>query len=71
MKEIETMCQSWQSLEEQKAQKVVNLAVKEDQILKLNAEVRHPLPSSNPLTSVENKVCSEMQYVSKAANDSQ
>lgn len=39
MKEIETMCSSWQSLEEQKTQKVLNLAAKEDQIMKLTAEV--------------------------------
>lgn len=39
MKEIETMCASWQSLEEQKSKKVINIAAKEDQIMRLIVEV--------------------------------
>lgn len=36
--EIKTMCASWQSLEEQKATKVINLAQKEEQVSRLSVE---------------------------------
>lgn len=35
---MKVMCASWQSLEEQKAKKVINLAQKEETILRLSVE---------------------------------